>query len=151
MAKSDRSAPKAPKASGKNDTKGAKKAGKPGAGPTKVSVSAHPRAAAAIRRAKGFGGVGSFAVTAYLSHQAGVPPAQIALRALAIGVVGYLVAWACAVSIWRQLVLAELSVAEERYHAEREAREAAHRASLIPADAAGADPEPEPATAGAGA
>jgi hypothetical protein len=75
-----------------------------------LSVAAHPRAGAQVRRAKGWGGIAGFALAAYLSQQAGVPPDQIALRALGAGVAGYILAWACSVMLWRHLVIAELRV-----------------------------------------
>jgi hypothetical protein len=111
MAKNDKTAVK----KGKSDkTKGGKKA-KKGKGATEdgVSVAGHPRAAPAVRRAKGFGGIGVFLIAGYLSYKAGVPPDQVALRALVFGIAGYMLAWACSVTIWRHLVLAELRAAVE--------------------------------------
>lgn len=110
MAKSDA------KKGGKDKSKGKKgKKGNKGAdnGGRAISVADHPRAAAAVKRAKGFGGLGGFALAAYISHKAGVPAAQVGERALAVGIAGYLVAWACAVTIWRHLVLAEFKAAYE--------------------------------------
>ena len=78
------------------------------------SVAAHPRASYQVRRAKGWGGIAGFGIAAYLSHKAGVPTFDVGLRAIAAGMVGYMVAWACAVTIWRHLVLAELRAAHER-------------------------------------
>jgi hypothetical protein len=99
---------------GKDKSKGGKKKDKKGAAAsTAISVAAHPRAAAAVKRSKGFGGVAGFVLAAYLSHKAGVPAAQTGARALAVGVAGYLVAWACAVTVWRYLVLAEFRAAVE--------------------------------------
>lgn len=98
----------------KDKTKGGKKAQrKATAAAGGVSVAAHPRAAAQVRRAKGIGGIGFFAVAAYLSYKAGVPPEQVGLRALAFGIAGYMLAWMCSVTIWRHLVLAELRAAVE--------------------------------------
>jgi hypothetical protein len=98
----------------KDKTKGAKKVKKgKGAAEDGISVAGHPRAAAQVRRAKGLGGIISFAIAAYLSYKAGVPSDQIALRALAVGVAGYMLAWACSVTVWRHLVLAELRAAVE--------------------------------------
>jgi hypothetical protein len=114
MAKKDK--PDKPDAKkGKDKSKGDKKKGKKGAASasTAISVAAHPRAAAAVKRAKGFGGVGGFALAAYLSHKAGVPDAKLGERALMAGIAGYLVAWACAVTVWRYLVLAEFRAAVE--------------------------------------
>jgi hypothetical protein len=81
-----------------------------------LSVATHPRARAQVRRAKGWGGLIGFAIATYLSLKAGVPATQTGIRALAAGVAGYLVAWACAVSVWRHLVLAELRAAFEAAH-----------------------------------
>jgi hypothetical protein len=97
-----------------------------------ITIAGHPRAAAAVRRAKGFGGVGGFALAAYLSHKAGVPAAQVGERALIFGIVGYMVAWACAVTIWRHLVLAEFRHALE-----------AGKATFTPAPAEDASAAPE--------
>lgn len=115
----------------KND-KGKKKGKKGTDASGGLSVAAHPRAAAQVRRAKGFGGLVFFALTAYLSHQANVPPDQLALRALAGGIAGYMLAWGCSVSIWRHLVLAELRAAVESGRATIEPRAA---------DAAGPPPD----------
>jgi hypothetical protein len=97
----------------KKDKKGKK--GKGGAdasgGP---SVAAHPRGSYQVRKAKGWGGIAGFGIAAYLSYKAGVPTVDLGLRAIIAGMVGYLLAWACAVTVWRQLVLAELRAAVDR-------------------------------------
>jgi len=108
MAKADKSDAKKGKSKGDK-----KKNAKKGAASDGISVAGHPRAAAAVKRAKGFGGIGGFALGAYFSYKAGVPKHLIAERALLIGIAGYLVAWACAVTVWRHLVLAELRAALE--------------------------------------
>lgn len=82
-----------------------------------VSVATHPRAHAQVRRAKGWGGLGGFVIAAYVSYQAGVPPEQVGIRALAAGAAGYLVAWGVAVTVWRHLVLAELRARYEERRA----------------------------------
>ena len=101
----------------KNDkskkAKGDKKAKKGKGAADGISVAGHPRAAAQVRRAKGFGGVAFFLITAYFSYKAQIPPDQVAVRALIGGIGGYLLAWMCAVTVWRQLVLAELRAAIE--------------------------------------
>jgi hypothetical protein len=129
MAKTDKTDAKKGK---KDKTKGDKKV-KKSAGADGISISGHPRAAANVRRAKGVGGIGSFVIAAYLSYKAGVPSDQVALRALAVGVAGYMLAWACSVTVWRHLVLAELRAAVESGRATLEPPPAA-RAT---ADAAG--------------
>ncbi|MGH2873799.1 MAG: hypothetical protein ACRDL5_15230 [Solirubrobacteraceae bacterium] len=105
MAKSGDKGKKPKKGKGKGKDAKRAKAG--------VSVAAHPRASAAVKRSKGFGGMAGFALAAYLSYKAGVPSDQIALRGLAFGVAGYMVAWACSVTVWRHLVMAELRHAIE--------------------------------------
>lgn len=79
-----------------------------------VRVADHPRALRQIRRAKGLGGLGAFALVALLSLRAGVPPFDAGVRALAFGVGGYVVAWALAVHAWRHLAVAELRAARVR-------------------------------------
>jgi hypothetical protein len=101
----------------KEKEKGKKDKGKKGEGKNNAqggpSVAAHPRARQQVRRAKGWGGLAGFGIAAYLSYKAGVPMSDLGFRALAAGVAGYIVAWACAVSVWRHLVLAELRAAHE--------------------------------------
>jgi hypothetical protein len=110
MAKKDKS-------DAKKDSKGKKgKKGKKSAGASAsraINVADHPRAAVAVKRAKGFGGIGGFVLAAYLSHKAGVPADQVGFRALLVGIAGYVVAWACAVTVWRHMVLAEFKAAYE--------------------------------------
>jgi hypothetical protein len=101
-------------------TKGNKKAKKGKGAADGISVAGHPRAAAQVRRAKGFGGVTFFLITAYFSYKAHVPPDQVAVRALIAGIGGYMLAWMCAVTVWRQLVLAELRAAIESGRARME-------------------------------
>jgi hypothetical protein len=108
--KGDKSSDKAEdkKAKGK---KGKKGKGDASGGP---SIASHPRASFHVRRAKGWGGLAGFAVAAYVSYKAGVPMADLGLRSLAAGLIGYMLAWACAVTVWRHLMLAELRAALER-------------------------------------
>jgi len=86
-----------------------------------VSVAAHPRARASIRRIRGWTAIGAFAIVLLLTLNAGVPGQEAALRALVAGLVGNLAGWACALAVWRQLVLAELRVAEEQRRERRQA------------------------------
>jgi hypothetical protein len=108
--KADKGAEQAGDKKGKKNKKG-KGSGDAAAGP---SVAGHPRASYQVRRAKGWGGIAGFGLAAYFSHKAGVPTFDLGLRALIAGIVGYMVAWACAVTVWRHLVLAELRAALDR-------------------------------------
>lgn len=95
---------KAAKSKDKKDKKG--KGG--GADAGRPSVANHPRARASVRRVKGIGGLVGFGIAAWLAHSAGLSTTSVLERALLVGIGGYLLAWACAVAIWRQIVLAEL-------------------------------------------
>jgi len=105
--KADKGAEKAEGKKGKKKGKGSGDAGGP-------SVAAHPRASYQVRRAKGWGGIAGFGIAAYLSYKAGVPTFDLGLRALVAGIVGYMLAWACAVTVWRHLVPAEIRAALDR-------------------------------------
>jgi len=90
------------------------------------SVANHPRAGAQIARAKAWGGLAGFLIVTVLSLRAGVPTADALLRAIAGGVVVYVMTWACAVAVWRHLVIAELRAV--RSH---RAAQAARRAAAV--------------------
>ena len=95
---------------------------------TAITVAAHPRATSAIRRAKGYGGLGGFALGVGLSLRAGVPAPDAALRGVEAGFGGYVAFWFAAVMVWRQLAVAEIEAVRRRLLdiAEREiARKAA--------------------------
>jgi hypothetical protein len=114
MANDSKKAAKAKAAAKKKGAKGKKGAKhKKGAGSGGPSVAATPRAAAQVRRAKGWGGLLGFGAAAYLSYRASVPPELIGLRALAAGVAGYMVGWGCMVTVWRYLLMAELRATAE--------------------------------------
>jgi hypothetical protein len=124
-----------PGAKGKDKKAKGKKTGATAASP---SVAGHPRARAQVRRAKGWGGLAGFGIAAYLSMKAGVPAADAGLRALAAGVAGYMLAWACAVTVWRHLVIAELRAALDGSASARaqRVRPAAPAATAAPAEEA---------------
>src|SRR5688572_15012290 len=97
----------------KKKHKGAEAADK---GALSVSVAAHPRARASIRRTRARTALVAFALVLFLSMKAGVPGQEAAMRALVAGLVGNLVGWACALGVWRALVMAELKAATDAYH-----------------------------------
>lgn len=97
---------------GKGDKKGSSASQETTTPP--LSVATHPRAHTNVRRAKGFGGLVGFGLAAMLSLRASVPIVDVGERAMIGGIAGYLVSWGCAVTIWRQLMLAELRLAAER-------------------------------------
>jgi hypothetical protein len=83
------------------------------------SVAANPRARASIRRTKGWAGLAGFMIAGLLSIKASVPIVGAGERALIAGAGGYLLAWACSVTIWRQLMIAQLRQAAEEARARR--------------------------------
>jgi hypothetical protein len=99
---------KAPKqGKGKEPKKKPKRETTAAAGGSGLSIAAHPRAARAVARAKGWGGLIGFLVGGYLSLPTNTF-AGAGLHALIAGVVGYVAVWAGAVFLWRHLVVAEL-------------------------------------------
>jgi hypothetical protein len=105
------------KGKGKADDKKAEKKGKSaekasaGGRSGGLSLAAHPRAARRVAEAKSWGALVGFLLGGYLSlptHSA----FEAALRALAAGVVCYIVVWTAAVFMWRRLVVAELRHAQ---------------------------------------
>jgi hypothetical protein len=113
-AKSSKSAGKSKPAKGKG-AKGKQSAGAAGAASTNghLVLAEHPRAVRGIARSKAWGGLGGFLVGGYLSLPTHAL-AETGLRALAAGVVCYVVAWAGAVFLWRRLVVVELRDAQQQ-------------------------------------
>ena len=95
-----------------------------------ITIGGHPRATRSVRRARALGGLLGLFVTLVLSLRAGVPAWDATARALVAGVAVHLAAWAVAVAVWRQLMLAELHAQHERRRARLE-----RRAELSGADA----------------
>jgi uncharacterized membrane protein YccC len=72
-----------------------------------TTLAAHPRAAAAIRRWKAVGGLGAFALAALFGVRHGLPLFTWLGRAVIAGIVGQLVAWGFAVTVWKRLLVAQ--------------------------------------------
>jgi len=112
----------------------------------RIRLCDHPRARRHIELARGWAGIGAFALTALLSHNAGVGAFTVGVRALACGIAAYMAAWALAVLVWRQLAVAEAKAAREAAEARRRAlleeieRRAAERAAEGEADGGAAEP-----------
>lgn len=87
----------------------------------RVSVADHPRAAAAVARAKGLGGLVGFGVTALGSMLNGAVLFDAGLRALGGGIIGYFLGWSLAVAAWRSILQAEAKTAVEKALARRRA------------------------------
>ena len=93
-----------------------------------ITIGAHPRAKRSVRRARALGGLAGFVLTIVLSLRAGVPAWDAVARALMAGIAVHLAAWAVAVAVWKQLMLAELHAQHERRRARLERRAEAARA-----------------------
>ncbi|MHB8233122.1 MAG: hypothetical protein ACYDHT_00560 [Solirubrobacteraceae bacterium] len=93
------------------------------AGEDTPSIVGHPRAARAVARAKGWGGLFGFLLGGYLSLPTATP-ADAGLRALLAGIVCYVVAWAGAVFAWRRIVVIEIKAREQKLHSARAELEA---------------------------
>ena len=88
--------------------------------PRLIGVREHPRAARAVRRARGYGGLLGLIVTALGSHLHGAPLFDVGVNGLAGGFAAYMLTWAASVAAWRHLLQAEARAVVERLR-EREA------------------------------
>jgi hypothetical protein len=76
--------------------------------PDGICVAGHPRSASAVRRAKGWAGVGGVVLCTALALGAHLPAFDALLRGLAGGIAAYVIVWALALAVARQLVVAEV-------------------------------------------
>ena len=93
-----------------------------------VSISAHPRAKAGIRRARTRAAFFAFIAVLVLNLLGDQALFDAVWRALLAGIVVNVVVWRCAIVVWRHIILSELRREEEqraeRRRAERERLEA---------------------------
>lgn len=101
-----------------------------------IRLSAHPRARRHIAIAKGWGGIVAFLLVLKLSRGAGLPWSDALERALVGGVVGYLVLWMIAQTIWRHVALAELEDLRRRLIARAQQQQAERERQVAEAGAA---------------
>lgn len=83
-------------------------------GHTPIRLADHPRASSSIARVRAWGALVAFAVAAWLGYRMGLPFVDLVARSIVFGVAGWLVAWAAAQTVWRQLVYAEVAAARRR-------------------------------------
>ena len=105
--------------------------------PIEVSIANHPRARAGIRRARTRAALIAFALVLGLNLLGDQTLFDATWRALLAGIVVNVIAWRCAIVVWRHIVLAEVNEAGER-HAERR-REEQERLEKIAAEKAEAE------------
>ncbi len=99
----------------------------------KPRVSDHPVAARQIARARAWAALAGFVLTFWLSRRAGLPFPESGARAIVVGLVCRVAAWAVVVSIWRQVIPAQLTAVYHRRELARRqaAAEAAERAERL--------------------
>src|SRR5215218_9718370 len=79
-----------------------------------VSISAHPRAKAGIRRARTRAAFGAFMLVLALNVIGDQELFDALWRALLAGIVVNVIVWRCAILVWRHIIVAELRAEEER-------------------------------------
>ena len=107
-----------PAAAGGKGKKGKKAKGGRRAGDRTVSVAQHPRVAARVRAAKGWGALIAFGLVAMASAKAGAPTFDVLLRALIAGFAGWVVVWVAAVQVGQAVVRAEVEAHVKAIEAE---------------------------------
>ena len=80
----------------------------------KPRVADHPVAARQIARARAWAALGGFVLAFWLSRRAGLPFPESGGRALIGGLVCRLLAWSAVVTVWRQLIPAQIAAARRR-------------------------------------
>jgi hypothetical protein len=100
---------------------------------SKPRVAEHPVAARQIARARAWGALIGFVVAFWLSRRAGLPFPESGLRAIVAGLLCRVAAWAVVVSVWRQIIPAQLAALYRRREllAQQAAAEAAARAERL--------------------
>jgi hypothetical protein len=88
-----------------------------------VRIAEHPRARRQIGLAKSYAGLGAFALAGFAAWHGGAGFIDVAERALIWGVAAYVLVWALAVQVWRQLAVAEVRAAERRWQEHKSAEE----------------------------
>jgi hypothetical protein len=81
--------------------------------PPLVSPAADPRASESIRRTKAWCGLAAFGIAALAAHWHGDTFDGLLTRALIAGVVGNMLGWLVATTVWRRLLRAETTRAVE--------------------------------------
>lgn len=108
------------------------------AGRSSITLANHPRAMRSIETLRAWAGVLGFGLTMVLGWRAGVPFVELTARSIAIGAAAYLVMWAGAQSVWKQIVYAEVAAARRRANEQRLAL--LEEAEALAAEAAGDAP-----------
>jgi hypothetical protein len=89
------------------------------AGRLKVSIAAHPRAKAGVRRARTRAALIAFVLVLILNLLGDQTAFDAVWRALLAGIVVNLVVWRCAIVVWRHIIQSEIRQVEEARAARR--------------------------------
>ena len=104
----------------------------------KVSIAGHPRAKAGIRRARTRAALIAFVLVLVLNLAGDQELFDAVWRALLAGLVVNIIAWRCAIVVWRHIVLSEVRALEERRNERiREEREKLEKRDAEQADTPG--------------
>jgi hypothetical protein len=103
-----------------------------------VSLAAHPRAKAGIRRARTRAALIAFALVLVLNLAGNQTAFDATWRALIAGIVVNVIAWRCAIIVWRHIVISEVrQLAETRAEQLREHQKKIEAVAAEQANAAG--------------
>ena len=80
----------------------------------KPKVAEHPVAARQIARARAWAALIGFVLAFWLSRRAGLPFPESGGRAIVAGLALRLLVWAAVVTVWRQLIPAQIAAARRR-------------------------------------
>lgn len=95
--------------------------------PKPYTIDDHPKARRSIETTRSWAALITCGLVALVSSQAGVTTFDALARGLVAGVIMFVLAWAVAVMVWREIVRAEIAQARETV---RERRAAAKQAIL---------------------
>jgi hypothetical protein len=97
-----------------DDDKKAKKGKKGEDKPLTVSIAAHPRAKAGVRRARTRAAFGAFLLVLALNLVGDQDLFDALWRALLAGIIVNVIVWRCAIVVWKHIIVTELRQEEER-------------------------------------
>ena len=81
---------------------------------SKPKVAEHPVAARQVARVRAWGALIGFVLAFWLSRRAGLPFPESGGRAIVAGLACRLLVWAAVVTVWRQLIPAQIAAAQRR-------------------------------------
>lgn len=87
-----------------------------------VRLANHPRAQRSIAMTKSYAGLGAFLFAGYAQWSAGGQFLDVATSALMWGIAAYVLVWALAVQVWRQLAIAEVRAAQRKWEERQQAQ-----------------------------